>query len=173
MSHRWRRWIRTRRVSKKSYYCCVIKVVGSPNIFLFFYFFVEEVEKGLLRSLSPVKKEESNELEATDFLSSFLLSTSEEKSSTFSKSISRTALTFDGRMFLSTSIGDSYLKIVSKIDEGDYKPSPELLDLFSKLPDGLSSTTRKDAVVKSESEIVNDTVLRYGMLCLFKFHCCA
>jgi hypothetical protein len=45
-----------RRVSKKSYYCSSIDIVGSPNCLVFF--FIEEVEKGLpkLRSLSPVIK---------------------------------------------------------------------------------------------------------------------
>jgi hypothetical protein len=72
------------------------------------------VEKGLLRSLSPIKKDESNE--AIDFLNSFL-STSEEKPMMFpsihqedSKSISRTAEAFDGRIS-STSIEDSFLKM--------------------------------------------------------------
>jgi len=87
------------------------------------------VEKNLLRSLSPVKKNESHE--ATDFLNSFL-STSEEKPMIFpSRTISRTVSTYD--------------------DERDYKPSSELLDMFNTLPDGLSSTTRKDVVVKSET----------------------
>jgi hypothetical protein len=123
-------------------------------------FFLEEVEKALLRSLSPVKKDESNE--AIDFLNSFL-SKSEEKRMVFpsisrehSKTISRTASTFDGRIS-STSIEYSFLNL-SKIGEGDYKPSAELLDLFSTLPD---ASTRRDVVVKSETL---DTVLRYGML---------
>ena len=67
------------------------------------------MEKGLLRSLSPVKNDESNE--AMDFLNSFL-STSEEKPMIFpSKSISRTASTFDGRII--DLNGDTFL-IVSK-----------------------------------------------------------
>ena len=117
------------------------------------FFFIEEVEKALLRSLSPVKKDESNEV--IDFLNSFL-SKSEEKPITFpsihqedsnSKSCTVSS-TFDGR--------------TSSTSEGDYKPSPDLLDLFNTLPDELVSTARKDAVVKSE---ILDTVLRYGTLC--------
>ena len=38
------------------------------------------------------------------------------------------------------------------------------MDLFNTLPDELSSTARKDVVVKSE---MLDTVLRNGMLCFF------
>jgi hypothetical protein len=67
------------------------------------------VEKALLRSLSPVKKYESNEA-IDEFLNS-VLSKSEEKPIMFppsihredSISISRTASTFDGRIS-STSI---------------------------------------------------------------------
>jgi hypothetical protein len=52
-----------------------------------------------------------------------------------------------------------------QIGKEDYKPSPELLDLFNTLPEELSSTARrKDVVVKSE---ILDTVLRYGILCFF------
>ena len=53
------------------------------------------MEKSLLRSLSPVKKEESNE--AINFLNLVLSSKNEEKRREDSKTISRTASTFDGR----------------------------------------------------------------------------
>jgi hypothetical protein len=91
--------------------CDLIKTVGSPKLFyLFLYIFIEEMEKSLLRSLSPVKKDESNE--AINFLNS-VLSKTEENPMIFpsihredSKSISRTASTFDGRI----SSSKDYLK---------------------------------------------------------------
>jgi hypothetical protein len=62
-------------------------------------FSIEEVERNLLRSLSPVKKDESNE--AVNFLSSFLPNIKSEEvfpssSREDSRTISRTASTFDG-----------------------------------------------------------------------------
>jgi hypothetical protein len=64
------RLILMRRVSNKSYCCSLINIVGSPNCLIFFP--IKAVEKGLLslRLLSPVKKDESNEV--NDFLNPFL-----------------------------------------------------------------------------------------------------
>ena len=88
------------------------------------------MEKNLLRSLSPVKKDESNE--TTDFLNSFL-STSEENSMISpSKTISE-----------------------SRTDE-DYRPSDELLNAFANLPDAIRY---EEQSIKQEPEGNNDTFL--------------
>ena len=90
------------------------------------------MEKNLLRSLSPVKKDESNE--TTDFLNSFL-STSEEKPMIFpSKSISesRTA------------------------EDSSYRPSDELLNAFANLPDAIRYGEQS---IKQEPEGNYDTFL--------------
>ncbi|KAF8805134.1 hypothetical protein BYT27DRAFT_7258250 [Phlegmacium glaucopus] len=111
----------------------------------------EEVERALLRSLSPVKKDESNE--AVDFLNSFLpnIKSEEQPTPVFPYSMSREV----SNAATLASDGDG---------DGDYEPSADLQELFNTLPTELStgegsSTARRDVVVKSE---VLDTDLWHG-----------